>query len=389
METYLNYTYNLSGSSKFTRFSAGIKNAIYSFYRDSFINLDNLEELLINESSADVLSFITQYIDIRNDYRKVLFSSESASFTDNVDFNDIRAVIGFRKINSVMDINGLLEAVNNLLPCGGIFIGRIESYTDRKNRFFIDFGSVLGQALWYIDFLINRIIPRVPLLDKIYNLLTRGKFHAISIPEMLGRFVYCGFEIIDYKTIDRFTYFIVKKTGRPCGIPDPSYYPIIKLQRVGKDGKMIGVYKFRTMHPYSEYIQHLLLKYNGYDNLGKPAHDWRITRWGKLLRKFWLDELPQLINVIKGEMKLVGIRPVSWVRFEEMPKEWQKERIKYKTGLVAPYVALCMPDEKGNIEAEKIYINEYLKNPFMTDLKYLFKALYNMLTNRIQAASLK
>lgn len=386
MEAYLNYTYNLSGSSRFLRFSAGIKNAIYSIYEDTFVNSSNLEELLLDESDSEVLSFIKQYIDICNDCKKVLFSSESGTYTDDVDFNNLNTIIGFKNINTIKDINGLLKAVNNLLPIDGIFVGRIESYTDRKNRFINTFGHSGGQVLWYVDFILNRIIPRTPLLDKIYDFLTRGKFHAISIPEMLGRLIYCGFEIIDYKTIRGFTYFVVKKTGRPCGIPNPSYYPVIRLQRVGKDGKLFGVYKFRTMHPYSEYIQHLILKYNGYDHSGKLAHDWRITRWGKLIRKLWLDELPQLLNVIKGEMKLVGIRPVSWVRFEEMPQEWQKERIKYKPGLVAPYVALCMPDEKGNIEAEKIYINDYLKKPFITDLKYFLKALYNIFTNRIQAS---
>jgi len=45
-----------------------------------------------------------------------------------------------------------------------------------------------------------------------------------------------------------------------------------------------------------------------------------------------------------------------------------------------------MPDEKGNIEAEKIYINDYLRNPLLTDLRYLFKAIFNILSNRIQAS---
>jgi lipopolysaccharide/colanic/teichoic acid biosynthesis glycosyltransferase len=386
MENYFYYTYNLSRSSRFLKFPVGVKNAIYSVYKDSLLGFNNLEELIINESNVEVLSFIKQYIDIQYNYKKVLFSSYTTSFVDDVDYNDIQAIIDFKNINNVENINGLLGAVNSLLPNNGILIGRIESYTDRKNKIIYNYGPVIGQALWLCDFIINRIVPRLPLFDDIYNFVTEGRFHAISVPEMLGRLIYCGFDIIDFKEIRGLTYFAVKKVTKPCQFSGPSYYPVIRLHRVGKDGKMIRVYKFRTMHPYSEYLQQLILKYNGHDSSGKLANDWRITRWGKLIRKFWLDELPQIINVLKGEMKLVGIRPLSWVRFQEMPPVWQKERIKYKPGLVAPYVALCMPDEKGNIEAEKIYINEYLKNPFITDLKYLLKAIYNILINRIRAS---
>jgi len=76
---------------------------------------------------------------------------------------------------------------------------------------------------------------------------------------------------------------------------------------------MIGVYKFRTMHPYSEFLQDYMIRRNGYNKKGKPANDYRVTRWGSFMRKLWLDEVPQLINVFRGEMKLVGLRPSAGI----------------------------------------------------------------------------
>jgi lipopolysaccharide/colanic/teichoic acid biosynthesis glycosyltransferase len=208
----------------------------------------------------------------------------------------------------------------------------------------------------------------------------------MSHAELLGRLVYAGFDIIDYKVINGLFYFTAIKTNDPIENDSPSYHPIIKLLRIGKRGKLIGVYKLRTMHPYAEFLQDYVLKIHGYDEAGKPANDFRVTRWGRFFRRHWLDELPQLINVIKGEMKLVGLRPLSNVRFNQFPDDLKMERIKYKPGCIAPYVALKMPDDKMNIEAERIYIKDLLNHPYLTDFRYFLKAIYNIITFKIRSS---
>lgn len=83
-------------------------------------------------------------------------------------------------------------------------------------------------------------------------------------------------------------------------------------KRVGKDGKEFQLYKFRSMRPDADRLHQVLRELNQHGEAGvtfKIKHDPRITSVGRYLRKFSLDELPQLWNVVRGEMSLVGPRP--------------------------------------------------------------------------------
>jgi lipopolysaccharide/colanic/teichoic acid biosynthesis glycosyltransferase len=100
-----------------------------------------------------------------------------------------------------------------------------------------------------------------------------------------------------------------------------------------------------------------------------------------------MDELPQLINVMKGEMKLVGVRPVSERYFHDIPMEMRKLRLTQKPGCIPPYVAL---NRKGSVmsvlQAEKDYLVDKIRNPYFTDLKYFFQALFNIVVRKKRSA---
>lgn len=158
------------------------------------------------------------------------------------------------------------------------------------------------------------------------------------------------------------------------------------MRRIGKDGKQIFVYKIRTMHPYSEYLQELVYDKNKLSEGGKFNYDFRISSWGKVLRKLWIDELPILINYFRGDIKLVGVRLVNNHYLSLYSNEFRKRRIKYKPGLIPPFYA-DMPKTIEEIEqSEKKYFDLFDDSPFVTDVKYFFKIFFNILFHRRRSA---
>jgi len=351
---------------------------------DKFIGINDLQKEILIHSNQMVLEYISVHLDLNKHSNQILFCTRENTFTDLLNFSNVCSIINFKQINDIVHINQHLRSINKLLPDGGIYIGRVETYINRKERIFRRFGNRYGQFFWLADFIINRVIPRTRLFEGIYRFITQNKIQPISKAEILGRLAYNGFEIIDYKIIDGLFYFIVIKLSEPSNEKKPSYYALIRLKRIGKGGRTIEVFKIRTMHPYSEYLHDYVIKLYEYNDYGKPADNFRISRWGKFLRKYWIDEIPQIINIIKGEMKLVGCRPVSYSRFKEFPLEIQQERIKYKPGIIPPYIALLMPDPIGNIKAEKIYFDNIKQNEFGTNIRYLLKSMKNILLNKIR-----
>lgn len=109
--------------------------------------------------------------------------------------------------------------------------------------------------------------------------------------------------------------------------------PVMFIQpRTGKGGRRFGMFKFRTMVPNAEELKHKLAHLNELQWPDfKITNDPRITRIGRFLRKTSLDELPQLLNVLKGEMSLVGPRPTSFS--SDTYVLWQTERLDVVPGI--------------------------------------------------------
>ncbi|MFW5889845.1 MAG: sugar transferase [Marinilabiliaceae bacterium] len=298
-----------------------------------------------------------------------------------------RSIVNTRPLNDVRYINKFLIEINRSMPDAGIYIGCVEPVkcfkARQKARIRVPF---LFGLYWTFVFLFHRVMPKIRYIQKLYFFLTRGRYRFLTMGETLGRIVSCGFEIIEYKEINGLLYYAVIKTQEPHYGQSPSFGPLFPMHRVGRDGKMIKVYKLRTMHPFAEFLQDYITKLNGYNETGKPSNDFRVATWGKLYRKYWLDELPQLLNVLKGELNIVGVRPLSRSRFNELPADLRELRVRFKPGCIPPYVSLLMPDAEGNIEAERIYLAEKMKSPVWTDVKYFFMAVYNILTGRIKSS---
>ncbi len=139
---------------------------------------------------------------------------------------------------------------------------------------------------------------------------------------------------------------------------------IFKQERVGKNKKIFYIYKFRTMTDYDVKAS---------DRQVTVINDQRITRIGRILRKYKIDELPQLYNVLKGDMSFVGPRPEvkKYVKFYE---EEYDEILKIKPG-ITDLASIEYIDENTIIskysDPEKIYIEEVLPKKLMLNKRYI------------------
>lgn len=303
--------------------------------------------------------------------------------------NDSAGLIYLRpKINDLRYINQHLIALNKKMQKNGLLVCYCETLKQRSIRIKKQFGKA---ALFFlpIDFLYKRVAPKIRGIRKAYFYISKGHNRVLSKAEVLGRLHFCGYHLVKMEEIDNKLHLIVKKTQEPCSDKNPSYGPMYKKKSIGKDGKITYVYKLRTMHPYSEYLRDFILRRNGYskagDGIGKIDEDFRVTAWGRFFRKYWLDELPQIFNLISGKLKLIGVRPLSASFLAEYPEEFLEIRMKYKPGLLPPYAAHIHQSIDEYIDSERKYLNSYSQHPIRTDIKYFFWITYNILTNKIRS----
>lgn len=344
-----------------------------------------MKNLIIEECGLEAYEYFKEFVDVES--KNSLVVSTSTVFNILKSPIDTTAIINLKKINDFRFINKVLEGVNSRLKDGDIFIGCVETYSARKGKKAISKVPVISTLYFGLEFIFMRVFPKLKGFKTVYFFVTKGRNRVLSKAETFGRLVSCGLDIVDYRTINGKMYIVTRKVKEPAFNMNPSYGPLYKMPRMGKDGKIIGVYKFRTMHPYAEYLHDYVLRMNGYAENGKPADDFRLTPWGKWIRRYWLDELPQLLNVLKGELKLVGVRPISQRYFQDIPADLQKLRLQQKPGCIPPYVAL---DRKSSVEsvleAEREYLLEKTKRPYTTDTRYFFKAVFNIVFRRRRSA---
>lgn len=199
--------------------------------------------------------------------------------------------------------------------------------------------------------------------------------------------------VVDLEKLNkRKGYWIVKRCidciGALCGIlllfpvflivslmikyEDPKGPVLFKQIRVGRNGKEFNMYKFRSMVTDAEERLNDILKYNEVSGaMFKMKEDPRVTKIGKFIRKTSLDELPQLINVLKGEMSLVGPRP-PLVREVREYDSYDMQRLMIVPGCTGLWQVSGRSSLsfKDMVELDITYIN---KMSFLFDLIIIFK----------------
>ena len=349
-------------------------------------NLKVLQESITEEAGDDAFQWIQGQMDV-TDPKNLILSTNTRFNIINHPNGYFTGLVNLQRINHLRRINKFFETVNTKLPVDGIFIGCVETYLLRKMRILSRLPFGINYAVYAIDFLLNRVCPKLVVTRKLYFLITRGRKRVMSRTETLGRLFSCGFDVLEEKSIGDLLYWKAQKKQIPLVLEDTNYGVFIRLQRIGKNGKLFKVYKLRTMHVYAEHVQGYVFEKHKLDEGGKFKNDFRITTLGRFLRKFWLDELPMFINVFKGDMKIVGVRPLSEHYYGLYSPELREKRIRSKPGLIPPFYAqFPTPVSLEEIQKNEMeYLLEHEKHPIKTDFKYFFRALRNILFKRARS----
>lgn len=309
-----------------------------------------------------------------------VISCKNPGIAENLQEYRYDTIIDVFQLNNVRGINKLFSTVNRKLPDNGIFVGCFTPKSYIKKRILEKYPKGINWIVYGFFYFYRRVIPKLFITKRLYYDLTKGRNRILSISEVFGRLYYCGFEVIGEKRIEHRQFFIARRIKNPPAKMKRRYGPIISLNRIGKNGKIFKVYKMRTMYPYSEFLQEYIYKKNNLQEGGKFRHDIRVNTLGRFMRRYWIDELPMIANLLKGDMKLVGVRPLSKQYFNLYSPELQRKRVKYKPGLLPPFYA-DMPKTLDEIQASEMRYLDMCeeKGVFRTDCVYFGRILKSIL----------
>lgn len=165
-------------------------------------------------------------------------------------------------------------------------------------------------------------------------------------------------------------------------IDDPKGSPFFVQTRVGRHGKKFKFYKFRSMVSNAEELLDQLKEKNEKDGpVFKMKDDPRITRVGKFIRKTSIDELPQLFNILKGDMSIVGPRP-SLPKEVSQYNDYQAQRLFVTPGLTCYWQASKRRDEIPFDEWVDLDIKYILERSWLVDIKVIIKTFTAVFTGQ-------
>lgn len=337
--------------------------------QDLATELNQLTDILVDLAPLDKWEKITL-----NDLQSNTVQYQQHLILDNV-------------LSKTDDPNYIFQKVYKESKKGQYFAFLVHTSENIKHSIIENTSNTFFLVYYPIHFILRRVLPKLKGFRKITRLLKMPV--DMSQAEILGRVLYNGFEIIRHKELSKNTVFIVRKNQEAVP-PFQSIKPsnegfIFRMNRLGKNNKPFRVFKFRTMHPYAEYVQAYLHELNGLDDSGKFKDDFRVSTGGRILRKYWIDELPMLVNILKGDLKLIGVRPLSQHYFDLYPSELKQLRSHVKPGLLPPYYA-DLPNTFDEIVSSEIrYIKAYERQPLLTDIKYFFLILKNIVINKARS----
>lgn len=350
-------------------------------------SLETIHQAVLSLTTEEDYQLLLERANLDSRQTKIVANRDRFSLLQLPDYQ-YATIVDLTLLNDAKGINRRFCIVNQKLPDNGRYVCCYRPQEYIKSKILATYPKGINWVVYFFYFLRKRVVPRLLLTSRLYYDITKGRKRMLSKTEVLGRLYYCGFEVEDIVPMGHIEYVFCRRHMQPYPQEQMKLYgPLIKLPRVSKGGEIVYFYKFRTMHPYSEYIQKYVFdEGGGMDIADKSSNDWRITGWGRIFRRYWLDELPMLINFFQGKIKLVGVRPLSRTMFNEYPKYLQDLRTQVKPGLIPPFY-IDHPNTFDELFAsEEKYLRAYLEHPFRTDMQYFFRTMNAILFKRMHSA---
>ncbi|MCQ2346464.1 MAG: sugar transferase [Paludibacteraceae bacterium] len=349
--------------------------------------IETIHQAVLSLTTEEDYLMLLKEAHLDSNLTKAIANTDSFSFLQVGEYQ-YSTLVDLTLLNKVRGINKRFCIVNQKLPDNGVYVCCYRPQEYVKQQILSRYPKGINYVAYTFWFLNRRVIPRLLLTSRLYYDVTKGNRRVLSKTEVLGRLYYCGFVVDKIVPMGHIEYVFAHRNSQPYPQEHIKLYgPFVKLPRVCKDHQLITFYKFRTMHPYSEYIQKYVFDQRGGMNISdKSDADFRITSWGRLMRKYWLDELPMLVNLLKGDVKLVGVRPLSRAMFETYPVELQEKRTRCKPGLIPPFYIDHPQTFDELFASEDKYLDEYFAHPFYTDCKYFFLTVHSILFKRMHSA---
>jgi len=346
--------------------------------RESF--LDQVQSIRYNDNDTiinDALRNAFAELSFNPGDFRVLYdrTSGNVNLSEPDSFN---CLINYCQVNDIYKINDYFAACYNVIIPLGYLIGFYIPQEHDRHELERKMPKSVFTLYYPAHFVMKRVMPILPYFGRVYDIITGSKNRLISRAELLGRLAYAGFSVKFEQSINGKVLFMAQKVMTPAQEEFPSYGPVVRLKRIGLNGELFRVYKFRTMFPYSEFIQKDVFEKNLLDKSGKIKDDFRRNGVGNFIRRLWIDELPQIYNWLKGDVNLVGVRALSEHYYSLYPKDLQDLRIQFKPGLVPPYYADLPQSFEGIFKSERRYLLSKKEKPFSTDIKYFCKAFVNI-----------
>ncbi len=289
------------------------------------------------------------------------------------------------RLNDIRHLNRFLIAAGERLRMGGTLVCQYQRLEERRSAIQARYGGLFWPA-FLIDFAFHRIFPKIPVLNRLYFVLTRGRNRALSKAEVWGRLSFCGLKVTEEVAGAGTRVFMAQRIAMPITGRKPSYYPVVALSKVGLDGQMLRTHKVRSMYAFSEFLQKQIFDDNGLTTTGKFRNDFRLTEYGKYLRRYWIDELPQLYDWLRGDIKLVGMRATSPHFLSLYTSEFIDLYVRVKPGLIPPLPSDACPSFEQFMQYEFSYLKRYIHAPVRTDAGLLWNTLTDILHQGVRGS---